>query len=735
MRLFLGLSQIALLAGCGSDTPTPPTDTPAMSISVSQSALSIVPGATGSVTVNLTRTGGFTGAVSVAAEGLPTGVTVAPGTIAAGQTSATMSFVSTAATAAGASSVTLRASGTGIAPATATVALTMTAAATPAISIAVSPTTLNVTPGGSGTLSVTLTRSGGFTGDVTIAAEGLPAGMTIANTTIAAGQTSATLTVSATAAAAAATSTITFRASGTGVTSVTSTAAITVAPPTSAGAFTLALSPTTVSIAAGGSSTVNVTLARTGSFTGAVALAVTGVPTGVTATLSSASVTGTTATLTLAAAAGVTAGTSTVTVRGSGTGVTDQTGTVAVTLTTGGTSGNVTWTFCGTSGLPIWVAAQDGTGAWTRVTGNASNAYSFQVTSKGGIAYVTANGTTGFDLDVFYGTKDELTSRGTELCGGAAGAGKSVTTMIAGVSGPTTDLYLASLGMSPALITAPNVAFSNVASGNVDLLASRSKGTFSGTGVSFTLDKLILRRALNPAAGSVLPALNFDAAEAFAPVTSNVTIGNLNGDISLVVGTYFTANNSFGVYNVDPFGSTAATRPYFGIPAGSQATGDIHFLNVTALASLTPAGAQSTRNAGLVFKDATARQITLGPVLTTPTVSVIATTPYARLRSVFTVQTEYNRSFVADFQQSGSSPRTASIQQTGGYGNTSPLTIEIPDFSAVSGWDNNWGLKAGTAVNWTMSATGWAGTGGTVTAPLVEGSTYLSATRQGTITP
>lgn len=480
---------------------------------------------------------------------------------------------------------------------------------------------------------------------------------------------------------------------------------------------------------------MNVTLARTGSFTGPVALSVTGAPAGVTATLSSASVTGTTATLTLAAAAGVTAGTSTITVRGSGTGVTDQTGTVAVTLSTGSTSGNVTWTFCGTSGLPIWVAAQDGAGAWTRVTGNASNAYSFQIGSKGGIAYVTANGTAGFDLDVFYGTKDELTSRGTELCLGAAGAGKSVTTTIAGVSGPTTDLYLASLGQSPALVAAPNVTFSNVAAGNVDLLASRSALTLSGTSASFTLNKLILRRALNPAAGAVLPALDFNGAEAVAPVTRNVTIGNLNGDISLIVGSYFTANNSFGAYNVDPSGSSAATRPYAGIPAGAQANGDFHFLNVTALQSLTPAGAQSTRDAGLVFKDATDKQVTLGPVLTTPTVSVIATAPYARLRSVFTVQTEYNRYFVADFQQAGSSPRTATIQQTGGDGNASPLTLEIPDFSAVSGWDNNWGLKAGTAVNWTMSATGWTGTGGTVSAPLVEGAAYLSATRQGAITP
>ena len=214
----------------------------------------------------------------------------------------------------------------------------------------------------------------------------------------------------------------------------------------SSGNYTLTASPATPSFAQGGDATVVITVNRTGGFAGAVALSVTGAANGLTAALSTASTTGTTDTLTLTASATATVGAQTLTVKGTVAGLTDQTVTVQPTITAQTTSGNVTWQFCGRLGIPIFVAFQDGTGAWTHVTGT-NDSYTFNITQAvGGVAYVLPFSTGGFDLEVFYGSKADLQGRANEVCSGAAGAGKTVTAAVAGTSAG--DFVLGSLGTS-----------------------------------------------------------------------------------------------------------------------------------------------------------------------------------------------------------------------------------------------------------------------------------------------
>jgi len=59
----------------------------------------------------------------------------------------------------------------------------------------------------------------------------------------------------------------------------------------------------------------------------------------------------------------------------------------------------------------------------------------------------------------------------------------------------------------------------------------------------------------------------------------------------------------------------------------------------------------------------------------------------------------------------------------------------VPDLSGVQGFDVNWGLKAGTLVNWTVSATGWAGAAGIGQPPFTDGGSFMFASFPGTITP
>jgi hypothetical protein len=104
---------------------------------------------------------------------------------------------------------------------------------TPTAAIALGAGTGSVTAGSSTTIPVTLTRGGGFTGDVALAVTGAPAGVTVAAQTIAAGATTTTLTVVTTAAAVAGTSTLTIAGVGAGVTVVSQSYALTVTAPAS----------------------------------------------------------------------------------------------------------------------------------------------------------------------------------------------------------------------------------------------------------------------------------------------------------------------------------------------------------------------------------------------------------------------------------------------------------------------------------------------------------------------
>ena len=104
--------------------------------------------------------------------------------------------------------------------------------------------------------------------------------------------------------------------------------------------ITVALSPTSASVAQGGSTQVGVTVTGTNGFAGTPTITVTNPPTGVTGTVSNAQTTGstTTATLTLAVAAATAPGAYNITVTGAGTGVSNATATFALTVTapTGG---------------------------------------------------------------------------------------------------------------------------------------------------------------------------------------------------------------------------------------------------------------------------------------------------------------------------------------------------------------------------------------------------------------
>ena len=269
------------------------TQTPAFTISDSPTTLSVVRGSSGSSTIATSVSGGFDAAIALTASGAPTGVTVgfSPASIAApGSGSSVATFTVASTTVAGTYPITITGTGGGLTH-TASVSLTVTAAATPAFTLAVSPTSVSVVQGNSGSSTVTTTVSGGFSSAVTLSASGQPTGVTVgfSPASIAApGSGTSALTFTVASTTVAGTYPITITGTGGGITH-TATVSLTVTTAV-AGSFTLSISPTSGYLDQGQSGYGVVTVTATGGFNAAVSLSASGVPSGVTYSFSPTSI-------------------------------------------------------------------------------------------------------------------------------------------------------------------------------------------------------------------------------------------------------------------------------------------------------------------------------------------------------------------------------------------------------------------------------------------------------------
>jgi uncharacterized membrane protein len=274
------------------------------SFTLSSYALNIGRGTTGSTTVYIYPQYGFTGSVTLALSGLPTGVTAAWGTNpATGSSQLTLTASSWAAL--GQYNVTVTgASGS------------LTTSTTLTLGIYVPGFTLStysnvsIGRGNSSTSYVTMSPQYGFTGDVTLSAVGLPSGVTASFTpNPTTGNSILTLTANSTASLGQYNVTI----KGTsGQTTATSILTVGIYPQS----FTLYDWSSVVDINRGISATTTVELMPQYGFTGNVALSASGQPSGVTASFSPATLSTGSSTLTLTASSTAPPGAAEVTITG-----------------------------------------------------------------------------------------------------------------------------------------------------------------------------------------------------------------------------------------------------------------------------------------------------------------------------------------------------------------------------------------------------------------------------------
>jgi subtilase family serine protease len=195
------------------------------------------------------------------------------------------------------------------------------AAASPDFSLSATPGSTTVTAGGKATPSVSISSIGGFSGTVNLSASGVPSGASASfSPQSVSGSGTSALTISTSASTPAGTYTITISGSGPSSNHSTTVTLVVQAPATPD--FSLSMSPASANIKPGQGASSTVTVTRSGGFADKVSLSLGGLPSGANATLSPTSVTGSgTSSLRITTARSTPAGTYTVTVTGSSSGV------------------------------------------------------------------------------------------------------------------------------------------------------------------------------------------------------------------------------------------------------------------------------------------------------------------------------------------------------------------------------------------------------------------------------
>lgn len=330
-----GWHDYEYLSSNGTDTPENPAvsnnntgtvvvgQTPSFTLASSSSSLTVAPGASSTDTISVTSIDGFSGSVTLAASGLPAGVTAAFGTNPTTNSSVVTLTASASATA-GTSSVTITGT-SGSLSASTTISLTVSGgtatAITPYIQVnggtwqetnaatVASGSTVNLGPQPTTGGSWAWTGPNGF---ISTAREIDDIPLTVG--------------------------TDVYVATYTNTSGVKSTETFTITVTASATpSFSLSPSASALGITQSHTATDTVTVTPSGGFTGSVTLAVIGLPSGVTASFATNPTTGSSV-VTLTASATATPGSSTVTITGTSGTLTAST-TIALTVSSGSAGG------------------------------------------------------------------------------------------------------------------------------------------------------------------------------------------------------------------------------------------------------------------------------------------------------------------------------------------------------------------------------------------------------------
>ena len=357
--------------------------------------------------------------------------------------------------------------------------------------------------------------------------------------------------------------------------------------------------------------------------------------------------------------------------------------------------------FC-TGAQPIWLAFQDGEGAWTRaqptIAGSLATFHLGFTENRGAVAMAQrfANLTS---LSIQYGAPAELSTAGTqrpEFCG--LTVSKTLNGTVAGIDTNEAVTVIAGRSTREETTVAEGSSFilHAVSDGPQDVFATRLTRIAGKT----TLTGYIRRHNPDLPDGATMPALDFGSAEAFAPEERTLTLEDfgVEGAISFVGFRPADGDNvvTFGTDDV-----TEPTRRYFAVPAARLEPGDLQFFSATTAASNTSNVARALL---VYFRSPSNRTLSFAPVPDAPEITFAATTPTVRPRARFDDQPDYDRATGISYQQG---ERVVAVLMTASYAAlTGGYDLTVPDLAATEGFDPAWGLVRGSSVLWRSARIG-----------------------------
>jgi hypothetical protein len=461
---------------------------------------------------------------------------------------------------------------------------------TPDFTIGAAPSSLTITQGSNGTSTITITSLNGFNSATTLSATGLPSGVTAAFSTNpvtppANGSAASTLTLTATSSATTGAATVTITGVS-GSTTHSTTIALTVTAAATPN-FTIAASPSSLTVTQGGNGASTITIASQSGFNSATTLSATGLPSGVTAAFSTNPVTppangSATSTLTLTASATATTGAATVTVTGTSGSLTH---TTTITLTVNSSTGSQTAVYDSTLKAPKCVNVASGCDSGpSLLLGRDTLSGGAEPNQPNTINNSCTDGTSGtFHSDE---SNDRLVVVTTDGSAFAAGKTVKVSATVWAYSGFTSDhldLYYAANASSPvwvliATIT-PTAAGAQTLSANYtlpsgSLQAVRANFRYTGSASSCSTGSYDDHDDLIFAVGTGAPGFNVSASPSAVTVQRG---SNANSTITVTSQNGFSSATTLSLSAL-PSGVTAAfsTNPVTP-PANGTATSTLTF--------------------------------------------------------------------------------------------------------------------------------------------------------------
>jgi hypothetical protein len=197
--------------------------------------------------------------------------------------------------------------------------------------------------------------------------------------------------------------------------------------------------------------------------------------------------------------------------------------------------------------------------------------------------------------------------------------------------------------------------------------------------------------------------MDFSAGEAFALQSNNLTITGTGGfDFTSMQMSIWTATSSYGLVQSQSDISSAITL--YSVPAADLAGADVQELAL----STGPFSGTSGRQVFDYFASVADMNEAIGPQLSSPTVTVLSSSPYVRMRGQLASQPGYDTFARFGYLQTlaANDQRFIIVGVSKGYLGSTPSVwnVTIPSFGAVNGLQQSWMLKAGQSTQFFADA-------------------------------